>query len=101
MPKVTFLPMNQTFEAKEGESVLDVAISNDIPLAHACGGFCACTTCHVIVKQGESNLSPAEEDEEERLERVPVGLTLRSRLGCQAKIHGDVVVEIQNIGEGH
>lgn len=101
MPKVTFLPMNQTFEAKEGESILDVAINNDVPLQHACGGFCACTTCHVIVKQGEGNLSEMEDDEEERLERVAVGLTLRSRLGCQSKVHGDVTVEIQNIGEGH
>jgi 2Fe-2S ferredoxin len=101
MPKVTFLPMNQTFEAKEGESILDVAINNDVPLAHACGGFCACTTCHVVVKQGDSHLSESEDDEEERLERVPVGLTLHSRLGCQAKVHGDVTVEIQNIGEGH
>lgn len=101
MPKVTFLPMNQTFEAKEGESILDVAINNDVPLQHACGGFCACTTCHVVVKSGDEKLSDMEDDEEERLERVPVGLTLHSRLGCQAKVHGDVVVEIQNEGEGH
>ena len=101
MPKVTFLPMNLTFEAKEGESVLDVAINNDVPLAHACGGFCACTTCHIIVSSGEDHLTEMEEEEEDRLERVPVGLTLKSRLGCQAKVHGDVVVEIQNIGDGH
>jgi len=101
MPKVTFLPMNQTFDAREGESLLDVAINHDIPLAHACGGFCACTTCHIVVKSGEDRLSEMEEDEEERLERVAVGLTLKSRLGCQAKVHGDVTVEIQNIGEGH
>ena len=101
MPKITFLPMNLTFEAKTGESILDVAIDNDVPLQHACGGFCACTTCHVIVKAGEQNISAMEEDEEERLERVAVGLTLHSRLGCQSKVHGDVTVEIQNIGEGH
>lgn len=101
MPKVTFLPMNETYEAKEGESILDVAINHDVPLAHACGGFCACTTCHVIVKTGLDRLSEMEEEEEDRLERVPVGLTLQSRLGCQAKVHGDVTVEIQNIGDGH
>jgi 2Fe-2S ferredoxin len=101
MPKVTFLPMNLSFEAKDGESILDVAINNDVPLQHACGGFCACTTCHVVVKSGDDHLSPSEEEEEERLERVPVGLTLHSRLGCQAKVHGDVIVEIQNEGVGH
>jgi len=100
MPKITFLPMNVTLEAKDGDSILDVAVAHDIPLQHACGGFCACTTCHVIVKEGEKTLSPAEEDEEERLDRA-TGVTLKSRLGCQAKIHGDVVVEIQNEGFGH
>lgn len=96
MPKVTFLPVNKTVEAAQGESILDVAINNDIPLQHACGGFCACTTCHVVVKSGESHLSPLEENEEERLDTVS-GLTLHSRLGCQARVHGDVVVEIQNL----
>jgi 2Fe-2S ferredoxin len=100
MPKITFLPMNQTVEAKEGESILEVAVANDIPLQHACGGFCACTTCHVIVKEGDSNLSEMEEDEEERLDRA-AGVTLKSRLGCQAKVNGDVTVEIQNEGFGH
>lgn len=99
MPKVTFFPMNQTFDAAEGESVLDVAIRNDVPLNHACGGFCACTTCHVEVKSGDAALSEMEDEEAERLERVS-GATLHSRLGCQAKVHGDVTVEIQNIG-GH
>jgi 2Fe-2S ferredoxin len=100
MPKVTFLPMNETYEAKDGESLLDVAIAHDVPLQHACGGFCACTTCHVHVKSGLENLSASEEDEEERLDRA-TNITLQSRLGCQAKIHGDVTVEIQNIGHGH
>ena len=100
MPKVTFLPMNETYEAKVGESVLDVAIEHDVPLQHACGGFCACTTCHVHVKSGLDQLSPSDEEEEERLDRA-TGLTLQSRLGCQARIHGEIVVEIQNIGHGH
>jgi ferredoxin, 2Fe-2S len=100
MPKITFLPMNQTVEARDGDSLLDVAIEHDIPLQHACGGFCACTTCHVVVKSGENNLTPMEEDEEERLDRA-TQVTLHSRLGCQAKVKGDVTVEIQNIGGGH
>ena len=98
MPKVTFMPMNQTFVADQGESILDVAIHHEIPIQHACGGFCACTTCHVIVKSGEKDLSELEDEELDRLERV-AGAPAGSRLGCQAKVYGDVVVEIVNIDE--
>ena len=97
MPKVTFLPMNVTCEAKPGESILDVAINHDVPLMHACGGFCACTTCHVVVKSGAENLGPMEEAEEERIEDAD-GVGLASRLGCQARVKGDVTVEIVNEG---
>ncbi len=93
MPKVTFLPDNETVEVKEGSSILDAALDNEIRLDHNCGGFCACTTCHVIVKAGEDNLSEMEEDEDDRLDGAE-GLTLASRLGCQARIFGDVVLEI-------
>ena len=97
MPKVTFMPLNRTVEAREGESVLDVAINYDIPLMHACGGFCACTTCHVIVKEGEKHLSLMEEEEHERLQRATTDVTAQSRLSCQSRIHGDVTVEIINL----
>lgn len=100
MPKVTFLPMNTTVEAKAGESILEVAENHGIPLQHACGGFCACTTCHVFVKSGDENLTEMQDDEEDRLDRLST-LTLRSRLGCQAKVNGDITVEIENIGTGH
>jgi 2Fe-2S ferredoxin len=75
------------------ESILDVAEHFGIHLEHACGGSCACTTCHVIVKSGDGNLSEAEDDELDRLEMAP-GLTLHSRLGCQAVVTGDVSIEI-------
>jgi 2Fe-2S ferredoxin len=97
MPKLTFLTTQQTFEVNPGESILDIAIANDVPIQHACGGFCACTTCHVIVKSGIENLSEMEEDEQDRLEVAASGLTEHSRLGCQAKVHGDVSVEIVNL----
>ncbi len=101
MPKITFMPMNTTVDGKSGDSILDVAVANDIPLSHACGGFCACTTCHVIVKTGIDSLSDMGDDEEERLDRAS-GLTLHSRLGCQAKLgKSDVVVEIMKEGTGH
>ena len=97
MPKITFLPVNQSFEGSAGESVLDVALNHDVPLMHACGGFCACTTCHVHVKEGK--LSPMEEDEKERLETTASGVNENSRLACQAKLDGDVTVEIVNLDE--
>jgi 2Fe-2S ferredoxin len=103
VPKVTFLPENKTVEFESGklpyddhgkpESVLDVAMNFGVHLEHACGGSCACTTCHVIVTEGEKNLSEADDDELDRLDMAP-GLTLRSRLGCQAVVKGDVTVEI-------
>jgi 2Fe-2S ferredoxin len=77
---------------KEG-SLLDLALHFGIELQHACGGNCACTTCHVIVKEGEANLSEMEEDEEDRI-YMAENVTLHSRLGCQAVVKGDVTVEI-------
>ena len=101
--KVTFLPLNETVEVDDAKypladhgrpgSLLDIALANDIHLEHNCGGSCACTTCHVIVREGEQNLSAMEQDEEDRLDTAE-GLTLHSRLGCQAIVKGDVVVEI-------
>jgi len=101
--KVTFLPLNKTVEVDDAKypladhgrpgSLLDIALAHDIHLEHNCGGSCACTTCHVIVKEGAENLSEMQEDEEDRLDTA-VGLTIRSRLGCQAVVRGDVVVEV-------
>ena len=103
VPKVTFVNTGQTVEFESGklpydehgkpESLLDVALNFGIQLEHACGGSCACTTCHVIVKQGDASLTPADDDELDRLDMAP-GLTLHSRLGCQAVVTGDVTVEI-------
>jgi ferredoxin, 2Fe-2S len=104
MPKVTFIKDGKetTVEFEHGklpyeehglpESFLDVAMNFGIPLEHACGGSCACTTCHVIVKKGEQNLSAMEDNEADRLDTA-WDLTTSSRLGCQAVIKGDVVVE--------
>ncbi len=101
--KVTFLPADVTVEVDDSKypladhgkpgSLLDIALANNIHLEHNCGGSCACTTCHVIVREGEGNLSAMEQDEEDRLDTAE-GLTLHSRLGCQAVVTGDVVVEI-------
>jgi ferredoxin, 2Fe-2S len=109
MPKVTFIAPNETtgttVEFEHGklpydghglpESLLDVAMHFHLPLEHACGGSCACTTCHVLVVKGKENLSEAEDDELDRLDTA-AGLTLHSRLGCQAVVKGDVTVQIPN-----
>ena len=101
--KVTFLPMNVTVEVDDAEypladhgrpgSLLDIALAKGIHLEHNCGGSCACTTCHVIVESGDDNLSEASDDELDRLDQAP-GLTLHSRLACQAVVKGDVKVRI-------
>ncbi|MBM3462231.1 MAG: 2Fe-2S iron-sulfur cluster binding domain-containing protein [Armatimonadetes bacterium] len=76
-------------------SILDVALAHDIGLDHACGGVCACSTCHVIVREGLDACNEATEDEEDQLEQAR-GLTIHSRLGCQAVPDGsrDLVVEV-------
>ncbi len=93
MHKVTFVPAGVTVEAPHGLSILEAALAHDIDLEHACGGFCACTTCHVIIKQGEDELSEMQFDEEDKLDGCE-GVTLHSRLGCQSRIEGDVTIEI-------
>jgi 2Fe-2S ferredoxin len=106
VPKVVFLPMNAVAEfepatlpyqghGKPG-SLLDVALNFGVPLGHTCGGNCACTTCHVIVREGEEHLSEMEDLEGDRLYSA-AGLTLHSRLACQAVVSGNVVVEV--VGE--
>lgn len=82
-------------DVKAGESLLDIALSNDVSIQHACGGFCACTTCHCEIIEGETNLEPAESDELERLEVLDDRLAT-SRLACQSKVRGDVVVRVVN-----
>lgn len=103
--RVTFLPEGRTVEFPfdslpyEGHglpmSFLDVAENYGIFLDHACGGVCACTTCHLWVKQGESGISEAEDLELDRMETA-ADIQLNSRLGCQAVIEkpGAYVVEI-------
>jgi 2Fe-2S ferredoxin len=95
MPKVKFLPSGIEVEVKEGDALLDIALANDVSIQHACGGFCACTTCHCEVIEGASNLDAPDEDELERLE-VLEERTEKSRLACQSKVRGDVTVRVVN-----
>jgi ferredoxin, 2Fe-2S len=96
--KVTFLPLNISVEVDVGTSILEAALENGVNLDHNCGGVCACTTCHVIVKRGDDSLSEIDDAEDDRLSQAE-GLTLHSRLGCQAVVESgdeDVTVEIPN-----
>jgi 2Fe-2S ferredoxin len=78
-----------------GESLLELAVENGINIEHACGGVCACSTCHVYVEQGMNQLTEADEAEEDRVEEAP-GLQRNSRLSCQCEIRGNgpIVVRV-------
>ena len=79
----------------EGESLLELAVEHGINIEHACGGVCACSTCHVYVEQGMDQLSESTESEEDRVEEAP-GLQRNSRLSCQCEIvgKGPIVVRV-------
>lgn len=100
MPRIIFLPHQQlcpegaVVEAESGESILEAALRNDIPIEHACEMSCACTTCHVIVREGFGSLNGSDELEDDMLDKA-WGLEPDSRLGCQAIVgEEDLVVEI-------
>ncbi len=94
MPKITFLPDARSAVVLPGTTILDAAGAAGVRLPSNCGGVCACTTCHVWVEKGLDALSEIGEIEDERLQQA-LGLSRRSRLGCQAKVgEADVVVRI-------
>ena len=100
MPKITFLPheeicpQGKEIEIEPGISICNAALANDIEIEHACEKSCACTTCHVYVREGLDSLNEAEENEEDYLDKA-WGLEPDSRLSCQAIIgEEDLVIEI-------
>lgn len=100
MPKITILPHETIcpegaeIEAEPGISVLDAALGQNIHIEHACEKSCACTTCHVILREGYYSLEEPEENEEDYLDKA-WGLEPESRLSCQAIVADeDLVVEI-------
>lgn len=80
--------------AAKGENLLEVALENGINIEHACGGVCACSTCHVYLEQGSPEVNEADEDEEDRVEEAP-GLQRNSRLACQCRLQGEGPVQIR------
>src|SRR5690349_6388693 len=97
MAKVRFSGHGNTWEVEVpiGTSLLEAARKVEAPEGSACGGVCACSTCHVYVSRGKELLSEAEEEEEDILDKA-FDVRLNSRLGCQAKIlrEGDIEAEI-------
>jgi ferredoxin, 2Fe-2S len=107
MPQVIFLPHEKfcpegmVVEAAPGTSILELAHEHHIEMESACGGVCACTTCHCIIREGFSSLEEADELEEDFLDRA-WGLEAQSRLGCQAIVGSeDLTVEIPKYSLNH
>ena len=100
MPQIVFLPNAEhcpegaVIEANAGETIIDAALRNGIDIEHACEMSCACTTCHVIVREGFQSLEASDELEDDMLDKA-WGLEPESRLSCQAKVADqDLTVEI-------
>jgi len=94
LPHVELCPEGVVFEAEAGATVCDALLANDVALEHACEKSCACTTCHIIVREGFDSLVESTEEEDDMLDKA-WGLEPDSRLGCQAKVSDkDLVVEI-------
>ena len=101
LPQHEISPEGAVIEAEQGESVCEALLRNDIEIEHACEMSCACTTCHVIVREGFESLAEADELEEDYLDKA-WGLEPESRLSCQARV-GDtnLVVEIPRYTINH
>ena len=94
LPHAVLCPEGAVIDAPAGKSICDVLLENDIDIEHACEKSCACTTCHVLIREGFSSLNEAEEKEEDLLDKA-WGLESVSRLSCQAMVDDqDLVVEI-------
>ena len=107
MPKVIFLP-NEEFcpegmvvDAAAGDNLLEVAHNAGVEIHHACDGSCACTTCHVIIREGFDSLNETSDQEEDMLDKA-WGLEMDSRLSCQCVVGDeDLVVEIPKYNINH
>src|SRR5437660_9909782 len=94
LPHAKICPEGKTFEGKKGMSLLDNMLEQGIEIEHACEKSCACTTCHVIVREGNESLDPPTDKEDDLLDKA-WGLELTSRLSCQARLKDKpVTIEI-------
>jgi 2Fe-2S ferredoxin len=94
LPHVELCPDGAVFDAQKGVSICDTLLENGVEIEHACEKSCACTTCHVVVREGYDSLSEATELEDDLLDKA-WGLEPTSRLSCQALVgKEDLVIEI-------
>lgn len=94
LPHAALCPQGAEIDAVPGESICDALLENGVDIEHACEKSCACTTCHVIVREGFDSLDPPQEKEEDLLDKA-WGLEPSSRLSCQARVReGDLTIEI-------
>ncbi|MFM2348414.1 MAG: system 2Fe-2S type ferredoxin [Pseudomonadota bacterium] len=101
LPHHELCPQGASINAPAGTSVCEAMLENGIAIEHACDMSCACTTCHVIVREGFASLGELDETEEDLLDRA-WGLEPQSRLGCQAILaQQDLVVEIPKYTINH
>jgi 2Fe-2S ferredoxin len=101
LPHPTLCPEGAVIEAPKGMTVCNALLENDIEIEHACEMSCACTTCHVIVREGFDSLNEPQEKEEDLLD-MAWGLEANSRLSCQAVVdEDDLVVEIPKYTINH
>jgi 2Fe-2S ferredoxin len=101
LPHAEYCPEGAVIDAKSGESICVALLENDIEIEHACEMSAACTTCHVIVREGMASLNPAEELEDDLLDKA-WGLCPQSRLSCQAFVaQTDLVIEIPKYTVNH
>lgn len=107
MPQVIFLPHEKfcpdglVVEVEPGTNILELAHEHHIEMESACGGVCACTTCHCIVRQGFDSLEEADELEEDMLDKA-WGLEAQSRLACQVIVGDeDLTIEIPKYSLNH
>ena len=91
LPHERLCPNGLEFDAPNGETICDALLRNHIEIEHACEKSCACTTCHVVVREGLNSLDEQEEKEEDMLD-MAWGLTPLSRLSCQAKVRDTLLV---------
>ncbi len=103
--RITYLPEGKTITVDPAApissatglpgSILDIALASGVDIDHACGGVCACSTCHIIVEKGFASCNPSTEEEEDQLEKAP-GLSSNSRLACQCVPNGseDLIIRV-------